>query len=671
MNEITQDDPSGVAVGLMLNNYIHEFAATREFTFDDYYTDSNRYASFTSGFTQARLALDESPLGDAINQFKETCRKAITFYKPESKVSDDLINDAINLMIDAKKTFKRYPKFQISKDALASNNEQLKIQEQIYVFETIADLVDQSTLLPNGFSLNLIRTARPTDSFFCIVVKAGGNIYLLTDKPQTSEFERDFMSGRNQRYNLMRYEGSMLPYEFIEMTVSNGGRDITMSDNTDLVVADNGLRVLGHFKEMRNDSLLWFTFMLEECRNEFFSTFNPNVPALGYVDSSTIEHKLLGNTSNDKQLPSTYVSKGTIVQKGTKALDRDNFVSNLPEGAKILVSKNAWMEEKYNDLIDESLLYIPENVSTDTLILENKQTGLISLENKGEQDDSSRMLDLPLKRLPAAMLGTHEEVQAEADLIARFNKSLIIAKLMKEDYEERLEDVKTWIAKKIKKNLPNIVDKLVALDHEHFFIAHRANELAKRGEMPSNYSEMLRQIHVANMPALYDFKSERTILQKVLGIRDTKNNPKCAMTKVRYPTYSFYLNVDCILDLEILTGLSREEFPIELQNWHCRSDLVADLRSYIYDPIEALNNPWWKMDFKFAVCLDKEYVLQRRRELGVKGRFVKPLNYFEETGASMFEWLKNHPKMEGVRVTTRSYRKSDHNRPSWSFYKFG
>lgn len=664
MGKIAKQDDSGIAVGLMLEGYVNDVGNILDYTFSDVFNNSKKLQSDLLGFTKAKLFLTETPLGDAISAYRQTCINAIKFYKPDSDISQELIDNAIHHMINAKKTYKRYPKYQVSSDALESNNTTLKLQEQIYIFESISDLVDQSSLLPNGLSLSLIRTTRPTDSFFCITVKSGGNIHLLTDKPFYSEFEKDAMAARNQRYNVMRFDDSYLPYYFINMTISDNDRVIEMSDSKDITVTEDGLRVLGHFKDLSQQSILWFTFLFEEIKNDFFAGVTPSFPKIGFINQNTLEHKLLGATSDGKHLPSTYVSNGVIKQKTAAELDRANLLNGFGEGVGgKLMSKNGWMEEKYNHLIDESVLYIPESLG-DALLIENKSTGLVSMASE-ITTEVEREFDVSLKRLPSTLLGSPEKVQAEADQIARYNKALIIEKLMMDDYKARKSEVKTWIAKQIKRNLPTLVDRLVSLDHEYFFIAHKADEYRAEGAEPNDYSRMLRQIHVAKARVSYDFRSERTELQKVLGIRDTKNNPKCAMTKCRYPAYAFYLNVDCIYDLEILTGLSRDQFPVELQNWRSRSDLVADRRSAAYDPIEALANPWWQMEFHFSINLDEEYVRQRRRELGVKGRFVMPKNYYHDE--QMLSWLQNHPMLKGIRLVGRV----KYDTPRWAHYTMG
>ncbi|PSV00504.1 hypothetical protein [Photobacterium kishitanii] len=659
MNKILENDTSGVMTGLLLLMYLDEVGKRQNLSFSNIFSGAGHNEHKLSGFAQAKLFLENTSLGDSISAYKETCVRAIKFFKPTAEVSDNLLASAIDLMIDAKETFQAYPKYQISGNALESCNAQLKIQEQIYVFNSVEELIEQCSSIPNGFSLNLIRTARVTDSFFCLIIKSSENIYLMTDKPVDNEFQRDFMAGRNQRYNLDRYENSMMPYNFIDMAISNGGRDIKINDSKELATTEQGLRVLGHFKEMSNQSILWFTFFMEECRNKFFSDLNPSVPKLGYLSSGAIKHKLLEQMS-PKELPTNYIASFSVKQKTAHELSRENFLSHHDDDVRrFFKAKNQWMEDKYNSRIDSSILYIPESIGS-VFVLEDKSTGVVSL--AATEDQAPK---LPLKKLRSTMIGTPDEIQAETDLIARHNKAIVISKMLQDDYENRESEIKEWISKQIKNNLPTLVDKLVSLEHEHFFIAHRVNELKESGDLPINDSLMLRQIHVAKMDEFYDCRSKKTELQKILKLRDDENYTYCAMTGDMFPEYTFFLNVDCILDLEILTGLKKEEFPVELQDWRSRSDLIADRMSLAYDPIEALKNPWWNMTFRFAVSLSSEFVRDRRKKLGVKGRFIMPKNFYDDT--KMLHWLQKHPNYEGLSITHRHI----YDKPKYAFYTYG
>ena len=71
------------------------------------------------------------------------------------------------------------------------------------------------------------------------------------------------------------------------------------------------------------------------------------------------------------------------------------------------------------------------------------------------------------------------------------------------------------------------------------------------------------------------------------------------------------------------------------------------------------------MEFHFSINLDEEYVRQRRRELGVKGRCVMPKNYYHDE--QMLSWLQNHPMLKGIRLVGRV----KYDTPRWAHYTMG
>ncbi|EGR2227239.1 hypothetical protein DZF79_03090 [Vibrio parahaemolyticus] len=636
LNKALEEDKSGVAFALMMEEYIETILSSKEISLSQLSDPNSSLFSTIKNYAQCKAFLSHKSVTESTDRFKEMCEKAIKFYKPESKVTQEYLKGtAIHLLMNAKKSFTDLRKYSIASSGKAIQASSLKLQDQIFVFESVSSLVEYSATLPDGFSLNLIRPKRIGDSFFALVAKSGGDIFLLSDKPDDSEFAKDFYSKRNDRYNIHRWDDTYFPYYIIP--VSHDGKHLDTSDNVELSIYEgNGLNVVSHFNCLHSETILWFTFLIEECRNHLFAQENPAVPRLGFVGENSIPHPLLENkTESAKSLPSTLIASSSIEVKSAPELDRDNFLSHSPESAKFK-AKNGWMEEMYSAQIDSSLLYIPSEISAPLALRDNR--GLFGVSVVKPESGKG----LALKFLPSTMIGTPEEIQKEADLIARYNKAQLIRANLKKDFIENRDKVEMQLIKLIKANLPNIVDQLVSLNHSYFSIAKNIVEIELAGELPEN---ILRQVHVSKFEGHFDFRSTFTPLHKALKARDSKGNAFCVMTGEDYPSEMFYLNVSCIHDLEILTGLPRNKLPIQLQNWNARSDLVADSRSIHYDPIEDIRNPWDDFVFGFSIPLSKSFVLSRRKALGVKGRYSRPMDYFDSKDDSMMNFLLNNDEI--------------------------
>ncbi len=667
IQSVMANDPSCIGAGLLFSSYFEtcknliSFESVRNVLNQDSHQHRN-----LAGYTLGTLFLENSVLAHGINQFKEKCRNVIEFYKPGEQVKDELFDRAFHIYLRAKHDFTDFAKYCVSRSAKVASNEQLKIQEQIFVFNSVEHLIEQSSMIPNGFSLSMIRPERAFDSFFAMIVKSGEDIHLLTDKPKSTMFQRDAMSSRNQRYNLSRYENSYFPYEMMNLQVEDNGRVLVESESTEVAISDSGLRVLGTVRSMYSDSILWLTFLMEECRNQLISK-KLALPNLSYVSQESVSHALLESKSGASNLPVNYQVNTSIKVKKSTELNRDNFLVSNPR-AKRFMHKNHWMEDKFDKKIDQALLYIPAELSTaSNLLIENKR-GKVSLATTDGEGKSIEKMGL--KALPSTSVGTAEEIQAEADLIARYNKSVMISKLMNEEFEANKVKMEKWIAEKISKNLPTLMDDIISLNHDRFAIGGAYLKMVEDGTAPEGRKrELVRQVHVKKHKGYYDSRSTPTELQKALEIRDKNNYAYCYITGDE-PDLSFYLNVSTVYDLMLLTGLSIEELPVELRNWNSRSDQVADRMSDCYDPVEALANPWDNLKIFLSIPLSKSYVLKRRKELGVKGRFVKPLNYYDcNEDPKAEEWYRSLFNTQVARGENRvAARQSYSVRPEFHFY---
>ena len=645
MAENLKIDSSGITTGLMLQNNLANISTSLEYNLSEITNPNDLLKQQLIGLILANLYISDTPLGAAISTFKNTCHKAISFYKPHFVPSECFLNSSVDIMNNAKKTFNYLSRFQLGTSLQQIDPVRLKIQEQIYVFDSVSELVENS-LIPQGFSINLIKTSRLADSFFCLLVKSSKGTYLLTDRPPYSELDKDCMASRNQRYNVMRLEDSYFPYELMHFVTRDNERDLKVSKSRKLTTTEE-LPILGHFRDMTNESILWFTFLFEECQKYFFNNDSLSVPLLSYINKTTIKHHLNHN-KNDTQLPTEFIANGTIKIKSFTELDK--LTTRTKDINSSLLDDRFWVNKIVSPKVDDSLLYIPETQAK-LIVIENKLTGLFTAE-KTKINDNELKSGFTLKQIPLSLIGTKESVQNEVDSLAVFNKSTIVAKILNQDYNERMESINQWLSRKIKQNLSVLVDHLVSLDHEYFFIGKKLSDLAKHPKNQNNNTLVPRQIHVEKMTPLYDFRVPFTSLHKVLKLRDSKNNAKCAMTKKMHPYYSFFLNISCIYDLEKITGLSRNKLPIELRNWGLKSNKNQGF----------INTPWDYFSFSFAINLDCTFANQRRKILGLKKTNLLTKNYYEDQ--EMFDFLKNHPSLDDNIILQA---KVDYKRPRFAF----
>lgn len=690
MREVMKEDSTGLGVALLIRGYISEYMGAHSFNHTEMIKGSHKADKLMSSYARIQAALNTSSLGGAIHAFTDNAQRAVEFYRPDVSESDRkaVAESAFDLFLNAKKAFKGFSKYTVSKGNVAPNT-QLKLQEQIFVFNSMEELVSRSVDMPNGFALSLIRTERYTDSFFCMTIKHDGMVYLVADKSTYGNpLTQDFMAGRNQRYNESRMGESFMPYEMMNVVFSDGGR-VADVEGTELAVSDDGLRVLGHIKSMAPYQILWFTFLLEEAKLHFMGVDTPKHIALGYFSSSTLEHPLaLENKASDsnKNLPSTYVAKQGIKTLSSKRLSRKKMIEHSPGIAKASYA-NQWMEDMFDAQIEEQHLYIPPEVCTekgDSLLLGDSSKkakptlSMVNVEgmdyfahNKIEKDI------VPLKSLPSTLFGSTQEIQKQADYIARHNKAKTIGRLVRRDYEENEGKIQTWIAKRIAENMPNLIDDIISLNHQRFFILQHIDRMQTEGLMPIE-SDLIRQVHAKYME--FDDmwvdtfrKPEQSPLAKALKVRrKNERTARCYFNNTQDAEYRFKLQVSNVYDLEILTGIPREKMPKQLQTWGLKSVREAGPLDASYDPMQDVSNPWNEMLVTCVIPVSIEALKEKRKELGLKGVFVPPRSYYESSieRRMMGDKFKDTPEYKKYNECSKPMAIRDYNahKPRFSYY---
>jgi len=688
---VIEQDPTGLGVGLLLKEYVPAYLSGGQYSLDSISNNDSAVHQTLLSKSKAELYLKSGPLAEVMEGFKDKCKQAVGFYG--TAAADDTIEsvaeDGFNIFLNAQKEFSRYSKFLIS-DAAPESNTEMKLLEQIFMFSNMEELVAESQYMPNGFALVLIQQPRFSDSFFVMIVKSGSKIYLVTDKTNYGNpLTKDFMASRNQRYNEDRLSDTYLPYQLLKLKFENNGRTVEYNESTDLITQEQGFRVLGHVKDMYAGQLLWLTFLMDEAKSLIVDN-GKALPKLGYFSSHRLEHPLAleNKQSGTPNLPSTYVAESGLETRTGKKLSRKHMEKVNPSLAKA-VYINQWMEDLFDKEIDESSLYVPMEVykeKGDVLCLSNlddkgsvKSLERINTENmdyfakeriKGKQ--------VGLMPLPSTMVGSKEEVQLQADYIARKNKASMIQKLVNKDYKDNEDKIQKWIARNIVKNLPNFIDDLISLNHSRFFIIQDAPKHAEMGLVPINVDYM-RQVHAAYL----DFDDrwveiyktpEPSYMSRALKTRRKKEPlSRCYLTNVEDAEYRFKLQVSNVFDLEVLTGLPREKMPKQLQTWGLQSGREGGPLDKAFDPMQNVHNPWNDMRVNCSIPISVDALKAKRKELGLKGRFVAPINFYDSDHAYMalrteFSKTEQYKALElsGLKVTKYGY--STRNRPSFSYY---
>ena len=518
-------------------------------------------------------------------------------------------------------------------DGLVGDVTQAKVSRLVFAFESIEELIAHARRIPTGFSLCVILAPHISDSYFVMVVNMGGRVIVLTDKGNyTHPLQETRMRARNDRYNLKRMGGSHFPYDLLDIKwADNGRRSSNGKAGTALTISDTGLRVLGQLSDLDDWDLLWLHLFIDQCRDRYFERKIAE-PQLATGSMVRLPHKWAEGNENMPVLAEHEIRLDT---RTSISLNSQFLHTIEPEWAK-RYNPNKWMEERFAADVPDDCLYLPSSAL-------NSETPMLVLGTDGKRELSRRdtagvpfyekekLPSLRLQGLSDTALSTHERVIRDCHFLARHNQVQVIALLVNEDYESRKVAVQEWFYKAAAKHLPNLIEDLLALDHERVWVDSPDHQEAMRA---LNKAEWIKgagdSVRVFNSARSIKIRYEPVRKQSV----PQRNRPGLSLANtlrlIDY-TYGFYrcavdrreeaqlfisLEVSSVFDLMTVTGLTLDGIPAELR--HLGVDIYTG-NSILdrLDPLSDIHNPWDRLTLYYNVPVSLKAFKEHRRKRGL------------------------------------------------------
>lgn len=526
----------------------------------------------------------------------------------------------------------------------------------VYLFDSVADLVVNMQKLPMGFALCIIKCSDPADSFFAIAVRTSTQLHLISDQPQYEyPLKSEMLSSRNSRFNAYRMDDSYLPYELLNLVWSEDLKRTKESDSMVIATTD-GLQIAGHIAALSSATVCWLSIVFTLCFERYFQA-GVVEPKLALPDYSKIEQLHLGSAgaeSEAKMLPAV-VEESVFVLEPLESKDVSR--SALNEAFPELKSKrhaSGWMDELYGDKIDSTLLNITPGTEPAKLLAAPQTNSVVV---------TSEQTSLALRSLVPSQLRTAEETRADALFIARYNQSLLIKEVAEHDFQTRKAQVLAWVYRKMAENLPNIIDKLVAFDHAAFSIKPQLAEL-RNAKTGLSTSHTYREVFLVKAQFKYLKEASKVCFEQAIGNFE-HHEFTCHFSGEESPDYRICLAVSTACDIELLTGIPREELPPELRTYGLTSEGRPGLMLDIADPVECLHNPWDQLEIFYRIPVSIQGLNERRKALGLPRLLIKdlPANYWDaQSDAKRIEAITSIHSELGVNM----YPNSRH-RPNFSY----
>ncbi|MDR8015658.1 hypothetical protein [Ectopseudomonas guguanensis] len=627
-----------LTVALVVKTLAEQYAESETFTLADILAGNDRLSARLElvGRMSALFTADSAVA--RFEAFFGYCDGALAHYRelaPESlsEQSRRFVRDSACFVgLDAFHGVERLTRLMIC-DGPVGDADKAKVSRLVFAFESIEELITHARRIPTGFSLCVITAAHISDSYFVMVVNTGGRILVLTDKGNyTHPLQESRMRARNDRYNLNRIEGSHFPYDLLDIQWGDNGRQaLSGQAGTDLMVSDTGLRVLGALSDLNDWDLLWLHLFIDQCRDRYFDR-KLTEPQLATGSMVRLPHKW---AEDDRQLPVPIEFELKLETRSSTDLNSDFLHTIEPKWAESY-NPNRWMEERFAGSVPDDCLYLPAKAL-------NGETPLLLLGSSGERElarrDTSSLPFWEKEKLPAlglqclsgTALSTPDRVIRDCHFLARHNQVQVIAQLVSEDYETRKEEMQRWFYRAAAKYLPNLLDDLLALNHERFCVDSPAHQEALRAlgrgklvngkgnnvQVVSSYRSIKVWYEPVRKQHLPYRHRDMPSMSETLNLIDYSNACyRCAANRSEPAQLFVELDVSSVFDLMTVTGLSFDKIPAELRHRGISTYTGNSILDRI-DPLSDVRNPWDKLSLSYVVPVSLKAFKAVRRSLGL------------------------------------------------------
>lgn len=531
-------------------------------------------------------SLLESSSGDLL---LANAKKAMAFYD----LSTDGLSasDILDLSFSAKYCMSEKGLNLVQFAAGDFSDESFRFLRDVYAYRDVRDVIHFAALGHlDGVSLCYVRDAEEiTSSYFGFVIKNGGNLYLLSDRPVAVHPMAKGMSRCPGRNMSTRTESNHFPYSLTGIDMSDlwdSGRYGVSESGTGLSASldENRRFKIGSLGSMKPDEAFWVIYMLDLIQERFFKG-HVTLPELSFTGSS-VDTPLL---SSGKQELAVLSNMERIFLPQVGNLDDRTYYDREVYGTF------SYLVNRYGSHVDLSVLDAVHDVPK-----------LPSSYDPFCKSEPLASLDL------SGAVYTEEKLRYDQMWVARYNMAVSVMKLVEADYERRKHDLYGWV----RTRLVNRVHDLVLSHLKGEFVRTYAQRKTFSNETVPKTASYSKQV---SFPVfIHEHYSKHTHFVITPGYRWTKDaDLRCIFTgkPVQAVIKVFPKTVD---DLAFVCGCPVSELPVELQHFGVEGRYAGNPILQDVDPYDfKLSDPFAKMDFSFSIFINGKVFLQLQKEAGV------------------------------------------------------
>ncbi len=498
--------------------------------------------------------------------------------------------------------------------------------QDVFQWWNVNSMLAAAVNMPSGVSLNLIRDPNKFHSYFCFVIRNGGNLYVLTDAPEWVHPMQSQMSRRPDRHLDKRIARNWFPYSLLDIAYDGESGDLYFKQiaTTELALYQPDVIKLKSIAAIEPGEIIWTVMMFDLIVERFWKK-KEQLAELSYTgEMIRVEDNLLERATS-ANLPVRDYKPISVQSLTVNDVLSENISENDGTG-QVGFGVNVWMEERYKHLVDESSLNAMANPGRELKLRDGKIEMVEPSRFRGSWGSKN---EVSIHHLDLTMFGSKERILQDRKFVARYNFAKQVNDAAAKEYEATRADVARWFQQRIESRRSFLVNlcglRPLWLEQEmpdKSFNSKLAScvtwvnrEQSTSGEPGKLYPELPETLR--SLTSLKRKKAGKSLLDwDVFTLEDPINttNPKCILTGA---TATYVVSFDPMVsqDLAFLAGVAHEELPAVLQNWNLYRLYVGNNILDRIDPMEwAVENPWQKEKFRINVPLSKRGIAQLRKE---------------------------------------------------------
>lgn len=642
-NKAVELDPEGLTALLLLDNFRDDFFSNCGLSISDILSNPN-FPSFIQDCRKLTELLSDEQIVHALTGFTDSVSRAVHATGVVREDVDQMLADRYDMAIlrrDALLSMQTLSLHQFFQGEIEKDH--LTFLPDIHLFWNMNSLIKCAWQSPNGVSINLIKDPLDTSSYFAFVVKNGGNLTVLTDKPKEAHPLSKYMSRRPEKDFTRRIFRNHFPYGLLDLKVSHDG--YYYPGNTSIVPLQDKPIKIGSIREMEPDEVIWTIMMFSLLDDKLYKE-NYHCGQLSYtsdmIADPNISAALMEGSPAGALMVKDYKPLTAPVLNTETIQDTEQYSKYSGSGI------HNWLYDRYKDQIPTDILngILPSDGSTlfmlpdqslfvapaervrrgmhgkpvlkrdpSELTYRTNEHGRTYIWGKDEVEGA-----LPMQRMTGDEFGTREGLLNDYAFFARYNAAKFIDMKAQEEFKARKAEVLSWAKERITANLERIAKDVLSSK-----LSGNNKDHPCRFSMVEFQNEGWRYLDTYHSYIFFTDRRPADLQNRNVFDHGRKADVGCYFSENAPCSYLLKAEAIWLEDLLYLTGCETpQELPDVLQHWYNGSYSTAEMYTGNHllarvDPMDwVASNPWTELKFNVVIAIGKKYLNKTKKDLGIQ-----------------------------------------------------